>query len=112
MKTTDIGDGLHMVETNDKGHCYRVLEPDGKVSVTIWASSPPAPKVAPKPAPDASFHVRHTDSGQEIVSAQGIVVASTKNPAMAEHIRTLLVVWETLKKKQAGSSPDSLPEQK
>ena len=54
----------------------------------------------------------NTDSGQEIVDAKGIVLARTSDRAMAEHIRTLLVVWETLKKKQAGSSPVSLPEQK
>ena len=101
--TTDMGDGLRMVETNDKGHCYRILEPDGKVSVTIWASSPPAPKVAPRSAPDASFHVRHTDSGQDIVDTKGIVVASTKDPAMANHIKNLLIVFENLKAKKASS---------
>ena len=101
--TTDIGDGLRMVETNDKGHCYRILEPDGKVSVTIWASSPPAPKVAPRSAPDASFHVRDTHSGQEIVNAQGIVVACTTDPAMGKHIMNLLIVFENMKAKKASS---------
>ncbi len=100
---TDIGDGLRMVETNDKGHCYRILEPDGKVSVTIWASSPPVPKVALKPASDDQFHVRHTDGGQEIVDAQGSVVARTTDPAMAKHINTLLIVYENLTAKKASS---------
>ena len=101
--TTDLGDGLRMVETNDKGHCYRILEPDGKVSVTIWASSPPAPKVAPRSASSALFNVRDTDSGQEIVNAQGIVVARTTDPAMGKHIMNLLIVFENMKAKKASS---------
>ena len=101
--TTDIGDGLRMVETHDKGHCYRIVEPDGSVSVTILASSPLAPKVATKPAPDASFHVRDTDSGQEIVNAQGVVMARTTDPAMGKHIMNLLTVYENMKARKSSS---------
>jgi len=43
---TNIGDGLRMIETRDREHCYRKLEPDGKVSVIIALGSPPRP---PKP---------------------------------------------------------------
>ena len=103
--TTDIGNGLRMVETNDKGHCYRVLEPDGKVSVTIWASSPPVYKPAPPTTSSALFHVRDTDSGQEIVNPQGIVVARTTDPAIGKHIMNLLIVFENMKAKK--SSPGS-----
>ena len=103
MKTTDFGNGVSMVESHDRGHCYEIIEPDGRVSVTILASSPLAPKVAPKPAPAASFHVRDTDSGQEIVSAQGIVVASTTELATAKHIMNLLIVFENMKARKASS---------
>ena len=71
--TTDLGDGAsHGRGANDKGHCYRILEPDGRVSVTIWASSPLAPRPAPQRTfPASLFHVRDTDSGQEIVTPRG-----------------------------------------
>ena len=104
MKTTDFGDGVSMVETHDKGHCYEIIEPDGRVCVTILASSPLAPKVAPKIASDDLFHVRDTGSGQEIVDAQGIVVARTTDPAMGKHIMNLLIVFENMKAKKASGS--------
>ena len=103
MNTTDFGDGRRMVGTHDKGHCYRIIEPDGSVSVTILASSPLAPKATPKPASDTLFHVRDTDSGQGIVNAQGIVVARTTDPAMAKHIKNLLIVYEKMKAKKGSS---------
>jgi hypothetical protein len=95
---TDIGDGRKLVETKDRGHCIRMVEPDGNVSMVI-AISPSAP---PKPAPDALFHVRRTSRGQEIVSAEGEVIANTTDEKNATHICKLLIVWEKLKKEQAG----------
>jgi len=89
-KVTDIGDGRKLVETHDRGHCIRMIEP----------STPPKP---PAPASDEPFFVRHTSNGQEIVSAEGEVIASTKKEANAKHLCTLLIVWENLKKKQAGA---------
>jgi hypothetical protein len=51
--TTDIGDGLRMLETRDRGHCYRIVEPEGTVSGIIAVNAPP-----PKPVGDKPFHVR------------------------------------------------------
>jgi len=96
---TDIGEGRKLVETRDRGHCIRMVEPDGKVSMVI-AMSPSAP---PKPAPDALFHVRHTTNGQEIVSAEGEIIASTTDEKHATHICKLLIVWENMKAKKASS---------
>jgi len=101
-KVTDIGDGRKLVETHDRGHCIRMIEPDGKVSMVI-AMSPSTPPKPPAPASDEPFFVRHTSNGQEIVSAEGEVIASTKKEANAKHLCTLLIVWENLKKKQAGA---------
>ena len=97
---TDIGDGRTLVETRDRGHCIRMVEPDGKVSVVIAMSPSPPPKLAT----DALFHVRHTRSGQEIVSAEGEIVASTTNEKHATHICKLLVVWENMKARKASSA--------
>lgn len=44
--TTDLGDGVRMVGSHDKGHCFRIIEPDESVFVTILASSPLAPRPA------------------------------------------------------------------
>lgn len=99
--STDLGNGLRLVETRDRGHCYRVLEPDGRSSVIITVNCPPA---TPMANPDESFRVRETRGGQEIVSADGVVIATTTDPQMAKHIRSLLVVWENLKRKKAAGA--------
>ncbi len=96
---TDLGDGRKLVETKDRGHCIRMVEPDGKVSMVI-AMSPTSP---PKPATDALFHVQHTRNGQEIVSAEGEIIATTTDEANAKHVCNLLIVWERLKAKKASS---------
>lgn len=96
---SEVGDdGLRVVETHDKGHCFRVIEPDGRVSVTIWAGSSPT-----KPTASGKFHVRHTGYGQEIIDPEGVVYANTTDPEKAKHICNLLIVWERLKAKQTGS---------
>jgi len=95
--TSEVGnDGLRIVETHDKGHCFRVIEPNGKVSVTIWADASPT-----KPAANGKFHVRHAGYGQEIIDPEGIVYAKTTDPEKAKHICNLLIVWENMKAKQA-----------
>lgn len=99
---TDIGDGRKLVETHDRGHCIRMVEPDGKVSMVI-AMSPSLPPKPPAPAFDALFHVRHTSSGQEIVSAEGEIIATTTDENHATHICKLALVWENMKAKQAGA---------
>lgn len=100
--TTDLGDGRRMVGSHDRGHCYEIVEPDGRVSVTILASSPLVPKVAPKPAHDASFHVRDTGMGQEIVDATGIVLARTTDREMAKHICFLLIAYKNIQDRKAS----------
>ena len=97
---TDIGEGRKLVETKDRGHCIRMIEPDGKVSMVICINTPRPPK--PVPASDKPFYVRHTSSGQEIVSAEGEFIASTTDEKHATHICKLLLVWEIMKAKQAG----------
>ena len=97
---TDIGDGRKLVETHDRGHCIRMVEPDGKVSMVIAKSPSPPPK-PPEPTSDKPFHVRQTSSGQEIVSAEGEIIATTTDEKHATHICKLLIVWENLKEKQA-----------
>lgn len=94
---TDLGEGRRMVETHDTGHCFRVLEPDGKVSVTICVNAPPPT------TPAELFDVRLTSSGQEVVDAQGLVVARTTNLAMAKHIKNLLIVYENMKARKPSS---------
>lgn len=95
---TDIGDGRKLVETHDRGHCIRMIEPDGKVSMVIAIPPSPPPKPSDKP-----FHVRHTRSGQEIVSAEGEIIANTKDEKHATHICNLLIVWENMKARKAAS---------
>ena len=97
----DIGDGLRMIETRDRGHCYRILEPDGKVSVIIALGSPP-PR---PPKPKEPFDVRHISCGQEMIDSQGGVVAMTTDEAMADRICKLLVLHERAKARQAASGP-------
>jgi hypothetical protein len=99
---TDIGDGRKLVETHDRGHCIRMVEPDGKVSMVIAKSPSPPPK-PPAPPSDKAFHVRQTRSGQEIVSAEGEIIANTKDEKHATHICNLLIVWENMKAKKASS---------
>lgn len=105
---TDLGDGRIMVEGRDKGHYMKMIEPDGKVSMVISLNDP-TPKLDPKPLPklkpdpDNSFHVRDYGSSQEIVDAQGVVVARCTDPAMAKHIKCLLVVYENLQARKASS---------
>ena len=98
---TDIGEGRKLVETKDRGHCIRMIEPDGKVSMVICINTPRPPK--PAPASNDLFHVRHTSRGQEIVSAEGEIIATTTDEKNATHICKLLIVWENLKKQQAGA---------
>lgn len=101
---TKQDDGSILLETWDCGRSIRMIEPDGRVSMVITGDLKPTPK-PPAPTSDKPFFVRHTSSGQEIVSAEGIVVACTTDPAMAKHINCLLIVFENLKAKKAASGP-------
>lgn len=107
----DIGDGLRMIETRDRGHCYRILEPDGKVSVIIALGSPPPPR---PPKPKEPFEVRPSTKGHDVINHVGDVVATTSEYAMADRICKLLVLHEKAKARQAapGSSPGQGQEQK
>jgi len=107
----DIGDGLRMIETRDRGHCYRILEPDGKVSVIIALGSPPPPR---PPKPKDPFEVRPSTKGHDVINGIGEVIATTYEYAMADRICKLLVLHEKAKARQAapGSSPGKAQEQK
>jgi len=101
---TDIGDGLRMIETRDRGHCYRILEPDGKVSVIIALGSPPPQRPPNRKDP---FEVRPSTNGHDVINLVGEVVATTTEYSMADRICKLLVLHEKAKARQAapGSSP-------
>lgn len=100
--TTDLGDGRKMVETKDREHCYRIYEPDGKVSTIIAVNTPPHPQ--PTPISDKPFHVRQTSSGQDIVDAQGEVVARTTEEATAKHICFLLTAYRNIQDRKASGA--------
>lgn len=70
---------------------FEIVDPDGNVSVKILTT--------PKDIND-QYRIRYYRSTQEIYDQTGKTVARTSDPEMAEHIRTLLVVWERLKEKQ------------
>jgi len=86
--------GPQLVATGDDS--FAVVEADGSISVRIQTT----PRDAGQP-----FRVKHFRSSQEIVDADGRFYARTTDPEKATHICTLLVVWENMKKKQAGKSP-------
>ncbi len=70
---------------------FEIVDPDGNVSVKILTT--------PKDIND-QYRIRYYGSTQEIYDQTGKTVARTSDPEMAEHIRTLLVVWERMKEKQ------------
>lgn len=70
---------------------FEIVDPDGNISVRILTT--------PKDIND-QYRIRYYRSTQEIYDQTGKTVARTSDPEMAEHIRTLLVVWERLKEKQ------------
>jgi len=84
---------LRLVATSDE--TFAIVDPNGKTSVTILT--------AIKDAND-QYRIRYFKSTQEIYDESGKTVARTTDPDMAKHIRSLLVVWENLQKKQAGRS--------
>src|SRR5947209_8710727 len=97
---TKQDDGSILLETWDCGRSIRLIEPDGRVSMVITGDLKPTPKPS-APTSDQLFQVRHTSSGQEILTSDGEIIANTKDERHAMHICTLLVVWENLKKQQA-----------
>lgn len=82
-----------LVATSDE--TFAIVDPNGKTSVTILT--------AIKDANDP-YRIRYFKSTQEIYDESGKTVARTTDPEMAKHIRSLLVVWVNLQKKQAGQS--------
>lgn len=74
---------------------FEVVDPDGNISVKILTAS--------KNEND-HYRIRFFKSTQEIYDESGKTVARTTDPDMAKHIRSLLVVWVKLQKKQAGQS--------
>jgi hypothetical protein len=83
-----------LVATSDDS--FAIVDPDGKTSVTI---------LTPMKDADDPYRIRYFRSSQEIYDATGKTVARTTDRAMAEHIRSLLIVWVRMKEKQAGTSP-------
>src|SRR5437764_7981477 len=88
---TKLEDGRMLLETWDCGRSIRMIEPDGKVSMVITGDLNPRP-IPPAPTSDKLFHVRHTSSGQEIVSADGEIIGTTTDERQATHICKLCVV--------------------
>jgi hypothetical protein len=101
----DIGNGLRMIETRDRGHCYRIMEPDGKVSVIISVNTPPPPR---PPKPIDPFVVRPSTSGHDVISAIGETVATTTDKAMAERICKLLILHERAKARKTHTDSASV----
>ena len=82
-----------LVATSDDS--FAIVDPDGKTSVTI---------LTPMKDADDPYRIRYWTSSQEIYDASGMTVARTTDPEIAKHIRSLLIVWENLQKKQTGQS--------
>jgi hypothetical protein len=83
---------------------FAMVDPDGSVSVRI--------QTTPRDANDP-YRIRYFRSSQEIYDGSGKTVARTTDPEMAQHIRSLLIVWDNMQKKKAsGSSPDASQEMK
>ena len=93
----DIGGGLRMIETHHRGHCFKILEPNGKVSVVIAVNTPRPPK------PKDPFEVRPSSSGHDVINTISEVVATTTEYAMADRICKLLILHEKAKARQASS---------
>jgi len=97
---TDLGDGRRLVETHDRGHAIRMVEPDGAVSMVICMNSP---SPLPKPVSNGKYHVRHARDGHEVIDPEGNVYARTTDAVKADHIRKLLTAYEMMKAKKASS---------
>ena len=96
----DIGNGLRMIETHDRGHCYRILEPDGKVSVIIAVNTLPPPRPL---KPRDPFEARPSTNGHDIINPIGEIVAQTTDRSMADRICKLLVLHEKAKERKAST---------
>lgn len=101
----DIGNGLRMIETRDRGHCYRILEPNGYASVIISVNTPPPPR---PPKPIEPFEVRPSTSGHDVINTIGETVATTTDKAMAERICGLLILYERAKARKASTDSASV----
>ena len=101
----DIGNGLRMIETHDRGHCYRILEPDGKVSVIIAVNTPPPPRPS---KPKDPFEVRPSTSGHDVINSIGDVIATTSEYATADRICKLLILHERAKARKASTDSASV----
>lgn len=91
MTTQQQGDGLRVVHDNDT---VRIIEPDGRTSVTILTNMKDDNKL---------YRIQYWRSTQEIVNAEGKVVARTTDPDMARRICDLLIVHSTWEKRKAGA---------
>ena len=77
--TNDLGPRLVATGTDS----FAIVDPDGTVSGQI--------QTTPRDANDP-YRIRYFRSSQEIDDETGKTVARTTDRAMAEHIRTLLIV--------------------
>jgi hypothetical protein len=84
-------DGLQVVHDQDS---MRIVDPDGTISVTIH--------VAPK-GHDEPFRVQHWRSTQEVMDAEGKVVARTTDPEMAKRICHLLIAHKIIEDRKAAA---------
>lgn len=96
---TDLGDGRLMVESRDKGHCIKMIEPDGKVSMVISLNGP-----QPKPVVTEPYQVRTLWNGQEITDTDGKVIATTTDPLEAALICKMRNLYEKVQRKKQASS--------
>lgn len=85
------GDGLRVVHDGDT---VRVLEPNGRASVTIWMN---------RKDDDKPFQVEFFRSTQEIKDAHGKCVARTTDPEIAKRICHLLIAHSIWESKKAGA---------
>ena len=92
-----LPDGSRLIE--ERGDSFKVIEPDGIVSVQIQAT----PKNANK-----TYRVRYFVGSQEIYDKSGKTLARTSDWEMADHICGLLNMWKNIqdRKQSSGESPD------
>lgn len=95
MTTDQSNDGLRVVQSDDQ---VRIIEPDGKTSVTI--------NLAPK-YDDRPYRVQYWRSSQEIKDAEGKFIARTIDPERAKQICNLLIAHSIWERKKVGQNPQA-----
>lgn len=99
MTNQQADNALRVVHDKDND-TVRIIEPDGKTSVTILT----AIKNDNKP-----YRVQSWRSTQEIINAEGKVEARTTDPAMARRICDLLIAHSTWQERKVGHDWQAAP---